>query len=791
MPLHEAAARAEVLRSEIEEHSHSYYELDHPTIPDAEYDKLFRELLAIETEFPNLQTLDSPTRRVGGAPQVILLPIQHVVPMLSIRTETDTEPSGARAFDARKRKDLGLADSDPLVEYCAELKFDGLAINLRYMDGKLVNAATRGDGETGEDVTENIRTIRRIPLRLNGEPPHVLEVRGEVYMSRPDFERYNGRQRALGMATLVNPRNAAAGSIRLLDSSMTKKRPLSFFAYGLGETSGWELPATHSGVLDALVAFGLPVCEHRQIVLGADGLIAFHARIREVRDKLSFDIDGVVYKVNSLALQQRLGFVTREPRWAIAHKYPAEEALTTVEAIEVQVGRTGAITPVARLAPIFVGGVTVTNATLHNETEVQRKDVRVGDTVIVRRAGDVIPEVVAVVHDRRPSGTEQFRMPEKCPVCGSKVVRVIKEQKLKTKESRHKAESVLRCIGGLACPAQAKQALVHFASRRAMDIDGLGDKLIDHLVDLGLAKTPADLFFLKGSDLSRLDRMGELSASNLVRSIATRKKTLLGRLIFALGIPNVGEKTAKDIAQAFGRLDFIAKAKPEVLMFVPNVGKDTARPIYDFFSDDHNCQVIERMKEAGVHWDEHAITIRASFAELIERLNILKIGKTGAEQLASHFQTVSKWIGADLPELLCALKSEAAANSVASYLADSEVRRRLLNVEAQLLDFGMHWTNVFAQINSEKIGPLNGKTFVLTGTLPTLSRDAAKELIETAGGRVIGSVSPKTSYVVVGESPGQKYQDALTIGIQILTEAELVRMTQSTEQLSLNLDDEH
>jgi DNA ligase (NAD+) len=431
MQFAEAAARAEVLRREIERHNHAYYVLDRPTVPDAEFDRLYRELQAIEVDHPPLLTEDSPTRRVGGKPLAGFAQVRHAVPMLSIRTETDTEASGARAFDARIRRELALGEGDAAVDYAVELKFDGLAINLRYEHGVLVQAATRGDGETGEDVTQNIRTVHCIPLRLQGTVPELLEVRGEAYMSRVDFQRYNDRQRALGKATLVNPRNGAAGSIRQLDPAMAAERPLSFYAYGLGDTRGWAIPLSHSGVLDALAAFGLPVCEHRATVQGADGLIGFHARMSEGRDSLPFDIDGVVYKVNSLALQQRLGFVTREPRWAVAHKYPAEEMLTTVESIEVQVGRTGAITPVARLVPVFVGGVTVTNATLHNESEARRKDVRVGDTVIVRRAGDVIPEVVSVVMERRPRrdllGDEPlypaFELPKVCPVCGSSVER--------------------------------------------------------------------------------------------------------------------------------------------------------------------------------------------------------------------------------------------------------------------------------------------------------------------------------------------------------------------------------
>ena len=471
-----AVERARELRAEIEKHNHQYYVLDAPLISDAEYDQLFRELQTLETAHPELQTPDSPTQRVGGQPLAMFKPVRHVVPMLSIRTETDVEASGAHAFDARVRKELKLAENDPPVEYAAELKFDGLAINLRYENGVLVCAVTRGDGETGEDVTANVRTIGQIPLRLRTEnPPEVLEVRGEIYMKRADFERFNAKSRAAGEKTLVNPRNGAAGSIRQLDPRIAASRPLSFFAYGLGEVRGWPVPQTHGALLDALAAFGLPVCAERGVLRGPQELADFHARMEGKRPELPFDIDGVVYKVNSLEQQAALGFVSREPRWAVAHKYPAEEASTEVLGIDIQVGRTGALTPVARLAPVFVGGVTVTNATLHNEDEVRRKDVRIGDTVIVRRAGDVIPEVVRVVPEKRPILAPEFIMPMNCPVCGSHVVKA-------------EDEAVARCSGGLYCPAQRKQALIHFASRRAMDIEGLGDKLAEHLVDAGIVR---------------------------------------------------------------------------------------------------------------------------------------------------------------------------------------------------------------------------------------------------------------------------------------------------------------
>jgi DNA ligase (NAD+) len=676
-------ARATALRREIERHNHAYYVLDQPLIPDAEYDRLFGELQALETEHPELVTPDSPTRRVGGKPLDEFPKVRHAVPMLSIRTETDTEASGARAFDARVRRELGLAEGDPPVEYAAELKFDGLAINLRYEHGVLVAAATRGDGETGEDVTQNIRTVHAIPLRLALDaPPEVLEVRGEVFMRRDDFERYNERQREAGKPTLVNPRNGAAGSIRQLDPKLAAQRPLSFFAYGLGEVRGWALPSTHSAMLDALVELGVPVCGERIAGPGAAALIAFHDDVAERRDQLPFDIDGVVYKVNRFDLQRELGFVTREPRWAVAHKFPAQEELTVVEAIEVQVGRTGALTPVARLAPVFVGGVTVTNATLHNQDEIDRKDVRVGDTVIVRRAGDVIPEVVAVVPDRRPQpAPARFNILQSypvCPECGSHVVRL-------------EGEAAARCTGGLYCPAQRKQALLHFAGRRAMDIEGLGDKLVDQLVDRGLVRTPADVYGLDLETLAGLERMAEKSAANLLAAIETSKAATLARFIFALGIRNVGETTAKDLARHLGSLDKLITASEADLLAVRDVGPIVAQSIAQFFAEPHNLEVVNRLRAAGVHWPESA----------------------GMQQSA---------------------------------------------------------------------GTLMGKTLVLTGTLPTLTRDAAKEKIEAAGGKVAGSVSKKTDYVVAGEEAGSKLLKAQELGVTILDEAGLLALLEPSDR---------
>nr|MDH4390473.1 NAD-dependent DNA ligase LigA [Aquabacterium sp.] len=530
-----AARRSADLRAQLHHHAHRYYVLDDPELPDAAYDALFQELQALEAVHPALRTADSPTQRVIGQVLDGFAPVRHAVPMLSIRTETDTEPSGAVAFDARVRRELELPADAPPVQYAAELKFDGLAINLRYEHGVLVQAATRGDGESGEDVTQNIRTVGQIPLRLQGAAPPLLEVRGEVYMRRDAFERLNERQRDKGDKTFVNPRNAAAGAVRQLDPAIAAQRPLSFFAYGLGAVAGWDEPPTHSALLDAIAGFGLPVCADRSVADGADGLVAFHQAMGAKRDALPFDIDGVVYKVNDRALQQRLGFVTREPRWAVAHKYPAQEQMTRLLDIDIQVGRTGKLTPVAKLQPVFVGGTTVSNATLHNEDEARRKDVRVGDTVIVRRAGDVIPEVVSVVAEKRVADATQFTMPHICPVCQSAAV-------------REEGEADYRCTGGLFCSAQRKQAILHFAQRRAVEVEGLGDKLVEQLVDANVIRNLPDLYRLGLNALASLDRMADRSALNILEALEKSKRTTLPRFLFGLGIRHVGEATAKELA---------------------------------------------------------------------------------------------------------------------------------------------------------------------------------------------------------------------------------------------------
>ncbi len=667
-----AAARVAALRDEIAAHNRRYYDEDAPTISDAAYDSLFRELQSLEAQYPALLTPDSPTQRIGGAPASGFAVVTHRVPMLSIRTETDTTVAGARDFDARIRRELKLAPDAPPVAYMAELKFDGLAISLRYEQGVLAVAATRGDGETGEDVTPNIRTIKAIPRKLTGKAPRVLEVRGEVYMTRADFARLNRRQEAAEQRQFVNPRNTAAGAVRQLDPAVTAQRPLHFFAYGIGETDGWTIPRSQHALLDALQRLGLPVNEDRRVANGADELAAFYEDVQRRRGDLPFEIDGVVYKLDDLATQRALGFRTREPRWAVAHKFSPEEMSTRLLGIDVQVGRTGAITPVARLQPVFVGGTTVTNVTLHNEDEIRRKDLRVGDTVVVRRAGDVIPQVVRALQDQRAPGAAAYSLPAHCPKCGSAIVRL-------------PGEVVARCSGGLVCPAQRKQSLLHFAGRRALDIEGMGDKLVDQLVDAAIVHTPADLYRLNVGEVAALERMADKSAANVIAAIAKSRRTTLSRFIFGLGIRHVGETTAKDLASHFGTLDAVMAADEAALLEVSDVGPVLAASIARFFAEPHNREGILQLREAGVHWPE------------------------GAPQRAAG-------------------------------------------------------------------GALAGRTLVLTGTLPTLARDDARALIEAAGGKVAGSVSKQTDYVVAGAEAGSKLAKAEALSIPILDEAGLLQL---------------
>jgi DNA ligase (NAD+) len=674
------------LSDELNRHIYAYHVQDAPTIPDAEYDRMFGELQALEALHPEAVSVDSPTFRVGAAPLPEFKQVVHTIPMLSLNNAFADEDIDN--FDRRVREGLGAVQ----VDYASELKFDGLAISLRYEDGLFVQAGTRGDGASGEDVTANIKTVRAIPLRLHGPSvPKVLEVRGEVLMYKADFAKLNARQRDAGQKEYANPRNAAAGSLRQLDSRVTSMRKLSFFAYGIGALEGGAMPASHSGLLDWYETLGLPVCRERAVVTGAAGLVAFYQDIGKRRSSLPYDIDGVVYKVDRVEDQQQIGFVSRAPRFAIAHKFPAEEALTQVLDIEVQVGRTGAITPVARLATVFVGGVNVTNATLHNEGEVRRKDIRIGDTVIVRRAGDVIPEVVGFVADQRPDDARQFVMPTNCPICGSAIVRM-------------EDEAVARCSGGWRlCSAQKKGALMHFVSRRAIDVEGLGDQLIEQLVDKDLIHTAADLYTLDHAKLASLDRMAAKSAQNVLDALDKSRDTSLQRFIYALGIRNVGEGTSKALAAHFGNLPALLHAATWEgglqLLEVPDVGPVVARSIGEFFADPDNLALVNELS-GQLRW------------------------KDGAHVMTAR-------------------------------------------------------------------GGLTGKTFVLTGTLPTMGRDEAGALVEAAGGKVSGSVSKKTSYVVAGADAGSKLAKAQELGIEILDEAGLLAMLAALNNIEENNDEEN
>jgi len=663
----EVVQRAESLREQIAYHNYRYYALDDPEIPDAEYDRLFRELQQLEQDNPELITPESPTQRVGAEPLKGFDEVRHSIPMLSLGNVFSEEE--LNDFDRRVREGLGVDE----VKYCVEPKLDGLAISIRYEDGVLVRAATRGDGTTGEDVTQNVRTIESVPLRLYGDDyPRVLEVRGEVYMEKAGFEQLNERQREQGDKTFANPRNAAAGSLRQLDSRITATRPLTMYCYGVGVVEGVQLPGTHSAILEKIREWGLRVCPEIRVVRGKQGCLDYYNDIGARRESLPYEIDGVVYKVDNLAQQEELGFVSRAPRWATAHKFPAQEEMTRLNDVEWQVGRTGALTPVARLEPVHVGGVMVSNATLHNPDEIVRKDVRIGDTVIVRRAGDVIPEVVGVVGSQRPADTQPIDTPTHCPVCGSDVL-------------QDEGEAVPRCTGGLFCSAQRKNAIKHFASRKAMDIDGLGDKLVEQLVDAELIKDVADLFSLTAEQIAGLERMGEKSAANLVEALEKSKATTLERFLYSLGIREVGESTARTLANHFGSLDKVEQADEAALVEVEDVGPIVAHHIHTFFRQSHNREVIDKLIDAGVHWSD---------VEVIE--------------------------------------------------ADEQ--------------------------------PLNGQTFVLTGSLSAFSRDEAKSRLQALGAKVSGSVSKKTSVVVAGEAAGSKLSKAESLGVEVWDEGRLLSL---------------
>ena len=769
--------RVAELRAKLDEASHRYHVLDQPTITDAEYDAMMRELEALEAAHPELITSDSPTQRVGAAPSGAFAEVQHAIPMLSLANAFSAEEVGEFVRRIRDRLD----DALPLT-FSVEPKFDGLAISLRYEDGLFVRGATRGDGETGEDVTANLRTIKTIPLRLRGDVPAVIEVRGEVYMPRAGFEKYNEAARKSDgrIKLLINPRNAAAGSLRQLDPRITAQRPLSFFAYAVGVVEGGTLPASHAQMLHKLRNWGLPVSTLVDTAVGAEGCLDYYKLIGDKRDALPFDIDGVVYKLDDLGLQRELGIVGRTPRWAIAHKFPAQEQTTTVEDIIVNIGRTGAATPAAKLKPVFVGGVTVTNATLHNADQVARLDVRIGDTVIVRRAGDVIPEVVSVVHDKRPPHTKAWHMPSHCPVCGSEIV-------------RQEGEAVSRCTGGLSCAAQLAQAIFHFASRRAMDIEGLGERYIEELSDLGYVRSIADLYKLSLDDLLGMKRRaderdgttpvtvkaGKVAtrwAENLIGSIDDSRRTTLTRFLYALGIAHVGESTAKVLATWFGELELVRDEPWPILKVVPDIGGEVARAIDAFFSQPGNQQVIDDLLARGVsiadtHEPSPKLRAKLDFSALLAQVEIPKVTAKRAEQIAQSIASFDALLHAT-PDTLAAIALPAETlEALATYLADPE-RRALLERCAKA---ERRLRKAVEGVAVASTGPLDGQTVVLTGTLSALTRDDAKAQLEALGAKVAGSVSKKTNFVVAGTEAGSKLDKAQELGVDVWDEAKLTQ----------------
>ncbi|MHA6203706.1 NAD-dependent DNA ligase LigA [Dyella soli] len=778
-------ARAAQLREKIERANYRYHVLDDPEITDADYDRAMRELEALEDAHPQLAAADSPTRRVGARAQGGFAEVRHAKPMLSLNNafELDGDDDRERfreVAEFERRIEQTLDRRSPV--FSVEPKLDGLAISLRYEDGAFVQGATRGDGETGEDVTANLRTVRAIPLRLRGEDwPRVLEVRGEVIMLHKDFEAFNERARAAGEKTLANPRNGAAGSLRQLDPAITARRKLSFFAYAIGDVEGGELPQSHSKTLATLRDWGFPVSPEVATAKGFDGLIAYYRRIGAKRDALPYDIDGVVYKLDDYEGQRAMGFVSRAPRWAIAHKFPAQEQTTTVEAIEIQIGRTGAATPVARLAPVQVAGVTVTNATLHNADQVARLDVRVGDTVIVRRAGDVIPEVVRVMPELRPAHTQAWHMPSHCPVCGSALL-------------REEGEAAWRCSGGLICPAQRKEALIHFAARRAMDIEGIGERFVDALVDFGYVHTPADLYRLTLDDFLEMKRraderdgttpetvrQGKVAtkwAENLIEAIEASKHTTLPRFLFALGIMHIGESTAKTLAAWLGSLAMIRRMPATILRVLPDVGSEVAASIAGFFAQQGNQQVVDKLLAAGIVFadETHAspkLRDRLDLAVLLDKADVNKLGPKSTRLLADRFPTLDQLLAAGQAHWIVAGLPSAAATNLEAFLAEETNLRPLREAAA-----AMH--ELLASIpkaSAEQASPLEGQTVVLTGTLSSLSRDEAKDRLEALGAKVAGSVSKKTSFVVAGEAAGSKLDKAQELGVAVWDEAQLLAL---------------
>jgi len=780
----DAAERAADLRRRIEDANYRYHVLDDPDIADAEYDKLMRELEALEAQYTDLASEDSPTRRVGARAHGGFAEVTHAVPMLSLGNAFETEGDSDRekyreVADFERRIEQTLGRSKPV--FSVEPKLDGLAISLRYENGVFVQGATRGDGAVGEDVTANLRTVKAIPLRLRGEGwPRVLEVRGEVIMPRAGFEAFNERARAAGEKPLANPRNGAAGSLRQLDPGITAKRPLAFFAYAVGRVEDGELPDTHSATLQKLREWGFPVSPEVSTAAGFEGLIAYFRKIGAKRDSLPYDIDGVVYKLDDYEGQQDMGFVSRAPRWAIAHKYPAQEQMTTVEGIEIQIGRTGAATPVARLTPVQVGGVTVTNATLHNADQIARLDVRVGDTVIVRRAGDVIPEVARVVEDRRPEGTVPWHMPATCPVCNSELI-------------REEGAAAYRCSGGLVCAAQRKEALIHFASRRAMDIDGLGDRFVDALVEFDMVKTPADLYSLTVESFIDMKRraderdgttpetvkQGKVAtkwAENLVESIEASKTSTLPRFLFGLGIMHIGESTAKTLALWLGSLAVVRRTPAPVLRVLPDIGDEVATSIATFFEQEGNEKVVDALLAAGITFaDEGApspkLRDRLGLDVLLDSAKIPKLGPKSTALLGKQYSSLEALVKASEHQWIVAGVPQAAASNLTAYLADPK------NAEALARnDWAMRALLEALPAKSAAALPLEGHTYVITGTMETLKRDDATERLESLGAKVAGSVSKKTTGVFAGEAAGSKLDKANELGIPVHTEADLIAL---------------
>ncbi len=748
------AEQIKQLRDQLNDWSYRYYVLDDPAVPDAEYDRLFRQLQALEGEHPDLISPDSPTQRVGDVPLEGFNEVRHAVPMLSLGNAFNDEE--LRDFDQRVRERLDVSGS---IDYVAEPKLDGLAVSLVYENGELVRGATRGDGETGEDITANVRTIKSIPLRLRGDkPPALMEVRGEVVMTHRGFAELNRRQAEAEQKTFANPRNAAAGSLRQLDSRITAQRPLEFYAYSLAQLEGENWPDRHSAILERLRQWGLRVNPEVKLCDGVDALLAFYHDILERRDQLDYDIDGVVYKVDRLDWQRDLGFVSRAPRWAVAHKFPAQEEITVLNGVDWQVGRTGALTPVAKLEPVQVGGVTVSNATLHNIDEIHRLDIRVGDTVVVYRAGDVIPKVVRAVPERRPDNAEEIHLPAECPVCGSDIFRA-------------EGGVVARCTGGLICGAQQREAIKHFASRRAMDIEGLGEKLVDALVDRNLIATVADLYRLQAEPVAALERMGDKSAANLIEALEHSKTVSLERFLFALGILQIGEETAKALADCFGDLETIRRAPLLLFLAVPDVGLEVAKAIHAFFREQHNEDVIDGLLAEGVqpraNGHPSAAFVReltlGYFLKAAKRLGMALdgVGEKSLETLGSHYKTVAALAEADADE---APVRPAMLEQVHKALEQGDWRQRLEQAEALAAELSEKAPREAAE------QALEGQTWVLTGTLSRLTRDQAKAHLQSLGAKVAGSVSKKTHCVVAGEAAGSKLTKAEELGVDVMDE---------------------